>query len=225
MYKIDQSLIPQQLASSGDPLLGAAGSLVGGAIGGSIGGPMGASLGSSLGGQLAGQGTVDLEKTAIAATQGAAGNALMGGMESVIDGASTSSLASPMMEQGVDPSIANTIASQQKEGFRGGLSGIASKLFSMGGKVGPLAAVTYKQDGGQVNARFMTEPTGDDQDYPPVYGATQEELLYEQEMRRRKAMMEQAQIEAARRQMMNPLARSITEPTGDVGTYPYIKSR
>lgn len=122
MYKLDQSKIPQMMSDQGDPLLGALGSMVGSAIGGSMGGPAGAALGGSIGGQLGGTGTLDLEKTAIDSTKGAAGNALMGGMGSAIDSLkpAMAATATPLMEQGVDPLIANKIAQEKvNKGFLG----------------------------------------------------------------------------------------------------------
>lgn len=68
-----------------DPLLGAIGSMVGSAIGGSMGGPAGAAVGGSIGGQLGGTGTIDLEKTAVDSTKGAAGAAVSGALGSAID--------------------------------------------------------------------------------------------------------------------------------------------
>lgn len=82
MYKLDQSKIPQM--AQGDPLLGALGSMVGSAIGGSVGGPAGAAVGGSIGGQLGGTGTIDLEKTAIDTTKGAAGSAVSSALGSAV---------------------------------------------------------------------------------------------------------------------------------------------
>lgn len=144
MYKIDQSKIPQM--STSDPLLGAIGSVVGSAIGTAVGGPAGGAIGGSIGGQLGGTGTIDLEKTAIDSTKGAAGSMLTGGLNSVIAnqqgalaaandlGISPLSQQAQMLgEQGGVEFAPGVFDEDPKAGFFGALT---QRYFSTGGNVG-----------------------------------------------------------------------------------------
>lgn len=94
--------------SSGNPMLGALGTIAGTAVGGALGGPLGASIGGSLGGQLAGTGTVD-PATTIAS---AAGSQLMGMAASGLQDAITpATKAVGILEDPLKATAATTVES------------------------------------------------------------------------------------------------------------------
>ena len=142
------SINPNQ--SSGDPLLGAIGSIAGTAVGTAVGGPMGGQIGGALGGQLGGTGTVDPTKLATDMATGAVGGELTSGLTDVIgEGMTAAKLGTDLGSQQT-----KQLYDQTKE-FGAGA------FFSKGGPI------SYAACGGKMKYRnegsYMPEqPTGEE---------------------------------------------------------------